>query len=57
MGHDDYGLAIFVPKTEKELVELILGLRIKVSGRFIGKKDRRFIDKSPGYSYSLLLSS
>ena len=57
MRDDDDGLSVTFPQVEEKLVDLGLGLRVKISGRLVSEKDSGIIDKSPGDSDPLLLTS
>ena len=41
MRHDHYSLSILVSERKEKIVEFLLGLGVKVTGRFISKKNGR----------------
>ena len=57
MRHDHYCLIIFVTQAEEQIVKLFLCPGVKISLRFIGKKDCRTVDQSTRYGYPLLLAT
>ena len=57
MCDDDDGLAVTIAKVKEKLVNLSLGLRVKVAGRLVSEKNSGIIYESPGDSDSLLLTS
>src|SRR5690606_7020181 len=57
VGHQDQSGAQGLANINNTFLNLFPGLRVQVTGGFVGKKDLRFIGKGPGNRHSLLLSS
>ena len=57
VGNYYNGLAIFITKVKKQVMEFLLGLGIQIAGRLVGEKNCRLVDQGTGYGNSLLLTS
>ena len=57
MRHDNEGNAFFSVDVLQEIVDVLAGMGIKVSRRFIGQDNVGIDDKGPGNSHTLLLSA
>ena len=57
VGYDNNCLTECIPQFKEQFMKFILIFSVKIPRRFIGKDNRRIIDKCTGNSHTLLFSS
>ena len=57
MGDHENSLAKLLIEPTQEFQDRRCILAVKIAGRFVSQQDRRVVDKSPRYGYTLLLTT
>ena len=57
MGDEHHGQAVLAPHDLEQADDLVPGVLVQVSRRFVGQQDLRLLDQGPGDSDPLLLAA